>query len=83
MKFNLQISKNNQQVLFKRLLLMSGEIQRQVAEEVDKSTKAIRTEARARAPRDTGRLSRSISIKKFNDGLTAVSYTHLTLPTKA
>ena len=75
MKFNLQITKSSQKIVFKRLLLMSGEIQRQVAEEVDKATKAIRTEARARAPRDTGRLARSISIKKLNDGLTGVVYT--------
>ena len=75
MTFNLKIDETSKGVLFRRLAMMSLKIRENVETEIDKSSKAIQTAAKSRAPRDTGALARSISRKKFNDGLTGVVYT--------
>ena len=72
---SLKFKKSLQGVLFKRLLLMSRKIKGRVQEEVKKTTQAVQREAKARAPRDTGALVKSISVKYYNDGLTGLVYT--------
>ena len=76
---SLKISKSSQAVIFKKLLLMSGAIKRNVREVVDESSKAIQKDARSRAPSDTGRLRRSIQLRKHNEagGRSGVGYAHL------
>ena len=71
----LTFKKSAKGVLFKRMLLMSRKIKGAVQEEVKKTTKAIQSEAKSRAPKDTGELARSISVKYYNDGLTGLVYT--------
>jgi len=71
----LTFKKSAKGVLFKRMLLMSRKIKGAVQEEVKKTTKAIQSEAKSRAPKDTGELARSISVKFYNDGLTGLVYT--------
>jgi len=72
---SLTFKKSAEGVLFKRMLLMSRKIRGAVQEEVKKTTKAVQSEAKLRAPKDTGELARSISIKFYNDGLTGLVYT--------
>ena len=75
---SLKITKSSQAVIFKKLMLMSGVIKRNVREVVLDSSKAIQKDARSRAPSDTGRLRRSIQFRKHNEGLTGVVYTRTT-----
>ena len=74
MKINLKIEQRSSQVLFKRLLRLRGSIRENVAEVVEKSAGNIRDEAKARAPRASGALVRSLRFKRFNEGLTAVVF---------
>ena len=52
MTFDLKLDETSKGVLFRRLAMMSLKIRENVEAEVDKSSKAIQTAAKSRAPRD-------------------------------